>query len=72
MKQSFYVVMRAGKILYMDDDRLLGPTENNLPGTLFDDYGPARNAVKRTLNAWKKVPQQRALNIPFEIKRLEF
>lgn len=51
---TFYIVMCAGKICRVEDDDILDLADKKLPGSLFDDYGGARNAVRRTQNFWRK------------------
>jgi hypothetical protein len=70
VKQNYYIVTRNGKIWRVDDDGLLSPKEDRQAGTLFDDYGQARNAIKRTSNSWKNSPFPTTAD-DFEILRVE-
>jgi hypothetical protein len=63
-------VTRNGKIWRVDDDGLLSPKEDRQAGTLFDDYGQARNAIKRTETAWKKIPAHWLEKLNFQIVRV--
>jgi hypothetical protein len=69
---TFYIVMRSGKIWRVDDDGKLSPKESHEAGTLFDDYGQARNAIRRTEKKWKKIWPRECAETPFKIGRVGF
>jgi hypothetical protein len=68
---TYYIVLRNGKVWRVDDDGKLSPRESHQAGTLFDDYGGARNAIRRTEKKWKKAwPRVRTGESPFKIVRV--
>ncbi len=51
-----YIIMRGGHLWFLDEDGLLSIAENKVPPSLFISYSAARNAARRTIYAFKKLP----------------
>jgi hypothetical protein len=45
---TYYIVFWADRLQRLDDNGFFVDVESREAGTLFDDYGHARNAVRRS------------------------